>query len=330
MRLTILDTLKQRIDAMLETRTFTIGLARLALLMSVVGSAFWPGRVAVAASWILQEGQDVVGGVEWHRVSEADTLVSIARRFGVGYDEIIRANPMLDIWLPEAQRDLQLPLQFILPSGSRQGLVLNLAEMRLYYYPREEPVRVYSYPVGIGREGWQTPVTTTRIVSKVTDPNWYPPQSIREEALATGTALPDLVPAGPENPLGSHALRLGLSGYLLHGTNRPAGVGMRVSHGCIRLYPEDIVALFAQVEVGTKLRIIDEPFKLGWLNDQLYLEVHPAAYTSSDAGKSSLAQLLAALRNMESVGLNSFAIQEALDEASGVPVHIGTRLARQP
>lgn len=282
----------------------------------------------------MQEGQGVVGRVEWYRVSEADTLVAIARRFGVGYEAIVRANPMLDIWLPEAQRELQLPLQFILPPGSRQDLVLNLAEMRLYYYPREEPNKVYSYPVGIGREGWQTPVTTTRIVRKVSDPDWYPPRSIREEALAAGIVLPDVVPAGPENPLGSHALRLELSGYLLHGTNRPAGVGMRVSHGCIRLYPEDIVALFAQVDVGTKLRIIDEPFKLGWLNDQLYLEVHPAAYISGQRGDSvipsELGRLLTEIRNTQDVRFNSVAIQAAVDEASGVPVHIGTRLARQP
>jgi len=282
----------------------------------------------------MQEGQDVVGRVEWYRVSEADTLVTIARRFGVGYEAIVRANPMLDIWLPEAQRELQLPLQFILPSGPRQGLVLNLAEMRLYYYPREKPQKVYSYPVGIGREGWQTPVTTTRIVRKVSDPDWYPPRSIREEALAAGVVLPDVVPSGPENPLGSHALRLELSGYLLHGTNRPAGVGMRVSHGCIRLYPEDIVALFAQVDVDTKLRIIDEPFKLGWLNDQLYLEVHPAAYAAGEQeGRAMLADLerfLTEMRNMQDVRLNSVAIQAAVDEASGVPVQIGTRLARQP
>ena len=304
------------------------------MLAALIGSVIWPGRPVVGASWSLHEGQDLVGRVLWHRVSEADTLVAIARRYGVGYDEIVRANPMLDIWLPEAQRDLQLPLQFVLPSGPRQGLVLNLAEMRLYHYPGEAPNKVYSYPVGIGREGWQTPVTTTRIVSKVSDPNWYPPQSIREEALAAGISLPDVVPAGPENPLGSHALRLGLSGYLLHGTNRPAGVGMRVSHGCIRLYPEDIVALFAQVEVGTKLRIVDEPFKLGWLNDQLYLEVHPAAYASSEQGEpvvpTALGRLLTEIYETQDLQLNSAAVQAALDEASGVPVKIGRRLVRQP
>lgn len=310
------------------------GLATVVTLVALIGSVVWPGRPLSAASWSLQAGQDLVGRVAWHRVTEADTLIAIARRFGVGYDEIIRANPLVDVWLPATQHNLQLPLQFVLPSGPRQDLVLNLAEMRLYYYPREEPGMVYSYPVGIGREGWQTPVTTTRIVSKVSDPNWYPPQSIREEALASGISLPDVVPAGPENPLGSHALRLGLSGYLLHGTNRPAGVGMRVSHGCIRLYPEDIVALFAQVDVGTKLRIIDEPYKLGWLNDQLYLEVHPVAYASDEQSErvmpSDLGKLLMEMRIQKDIQLYNIAIQSALDEESGVPVKIGLRLVRQP
>ena len=319
---------------MIQRYLFIEWAGRLVVLAIIILGMALPSRAFAAGSWPLQDGQDLVGQVKWHRLSEADTLVAVARRFGVGYEAIVRANPMVDIWLPEAQRELQLPLQFVLPSGPRQGLVLNLAEMRLFYYPRKEPGRVYSYPVGIGREGWQTPVTTTRIISKVSDPRWYPPRSIREEALATGISLPDVVPAGPENPLGSHALRLGLSGYLLHGTNRPAGVGMRVSHGCIRLYPEDIVALFAQVEVGTTLRIIDEPYKLGWLNDQLYLEVHPAAYSSGEMRRHvmpmDLIRLLQEIRQTQKVSVNSVAIQAALDEASGMPVKIGTRLIHQP
>lgn len=287
-----------------------------------------------AAKWSLAENQDVVGRVDWHRVSEADTLVAIARRFGVGYEAIVRANPMFDIWLPEAQRALKLPMQFVLPPGPRQGLVLNLAEMRLYYYPNEGPKQVFSYPVGIGREGWQTPVTTTRITDKTSNPNWYPPQSIRDEALDAGVVLPDVVPAGPENPLGSHALRLGISGYLLHGTNRPAGVGMRVSHGCIRLYPEDIVALFDLVDVGAELRIIDAPVKLGWLRNELYIEVHPAAYApDGEIGRSSIVaidKLKAQLGKNQSLTLDAVALQLALDEVSGVPVRIGERTVRQP
>lgn len=294
----------------------------------------FPGVSLLAASWSVKPETDIVGHIEWHRVSEADTLVAIARRFGIGYDAIVRANPMFDIWLPEAQRQLMLPLQFILPPGPREGIVLNLAEMRLYYYPEKAGGRVYSYPVGIGREGWQTPVTMTRIVAKNSAPNWYPPQSIRDEALEAGVILPEVVPAGPENPLGSHALRLALPGYLLHGTNRPAGVGMRVSHGCIRLYPEDIVALFEQVDVNVALRIVDVPVKLGWLNNQLFIEVHPAAYAPRDSvGQASIiaiAQLKEQLDERQQLVLDSQALQVALDEANGVPVRIGSRIARQP
>lgn len=307
-------------------------LGRIALFVMALISA--PVITAHAAKWPLEEGKDVVGRVEWYRVSEADTLVTIARRFGVGYDAIVRANPMFDIWLPQANRSLQLPLKFVLPPGPRRGLVLNLAEMRLYYFSAREPGQVFSYPVGIGREGWQTPVTTTRITAKTSDPNWYPPQSIRDEALAAGVVLPDVVLAGPENPLGSHALRLEISGYLLHGTNRPAGVGMRVSHGCIRLYPEDIVALFDLVDVGTELRIIDTPVKLGWLGNELYAEVHPAAYASDDErgrlGVIAIDELKARLDKNQLLQLDAVAYQVTLDEASGVPVRIGKRLVRQP
>lgn len=289
-----------------------------------------------ADRWPLIDTQDVVGKVSWYRVSEADTLVSVARRFGIGYDAMLRANPTFDVWLPESERYLRLPAQFVFPAGPKQGLVLNLAEMRLYYFPAGNPREVYSFPVGIGREGWETPVTITRVIKKVVAPAWYPPQSIRDEALAKGKHLPDVVPAGPENPLGSHALRLGLSRYLLHGTNRPAGVGMRVSHGCIRLYPEHIVALFDLVSVGVELRILDQPYKLGWRENELFIEVHPSAYRQEawDQGvqplPDSLQLLMNTVINGDEVFLDWNQIYEALAEADGVPVSIGVRRAWQP
>lgn len=300
-----------------------------AWVMLLVLSGLSP--VTQAGTWPLKEKQDVVGEVRWYRVSEADTLVSIARRFGIGYEAMLRANPTFDIWLPESERYLRLPTQFILPAGPKQGLVLNLAEMRLYHFPKEDPLKVYSFPVGIGREGWETPVTVTQVVKKVVAPAWYPPKSIREEALAKGHLLPDVVPAGPDNPLGSHALRLGLSSYLLHGTNRPAGVGMRVSHGCIRLYPEDIVALFDRVNVGVELRIVDQPYKMGWRDNELFLEVHPAAYRKEtwDQSKQTLPRALQVLMGRvtqdSEVLLDWSQIYDALAEADGVPVAVGIR-----
>jgi L,D-transpeptidase ErfK/SrfK len=151
--------------------------------------------------------------------------------------------------------------------------VINLAELRLYYYPSDKN-QVVTHPLGIGREGWSTPVGETQIIGKKKDPTWTVPESIRKEHEEAGDPLPPVVPPGPNNPLGGYALYLGIQGYLLHGTNKPFGVGMRVSHGCIRLYPEDIEEFYLQVPIGTKVRIINQPYKVGWLDGQLYIEAH--------------------------------------------------------
>jgi len=166
----------------------------------------------------------------------------------------------------------------VLPPGPRTGLVLNLAEYRMYYFPEPEegqPAKVHTYPMSIGRMDWETPLGLTKIVAMARNPAWYPPQSVRDEHAADGDPLPRVVPPGPNNPLGTRALRLGLPGYLIHGTNRPAGVGMRVSHGCIRMFPEDIEFLFEKIRVNTSVRIIDAPVKLGWDREALVAEVHP-------------------------------------------------------
>jgi L,D-transpeptidase ErfK/SrfK len=170
-----------------------------------------------------------------------------------------------------------LPTRYVLPPGPRHGIILNLAEYRLYYFPEPaagEPAVVMTYPISIGRMDWDTPLGRTSVISKVTNPAWYPPASVRAEHAADGNPLPRIVPPGPDNPLGNHAMRLGLPGYLIHGTNRPAGVGMRVTHGCIRLFPEDIEFLFDQVGLNTAVRIINEPVKVGWDGDELLIEVH--------------------------------------------------------
>jgi L,D-transpeptidase ErfK/SrfK len=169
---------------------------------------------------------------------------------------------------------VNLPTQFILPPGPREGIVINLAELRLYYYPPGEG-RVITHPLGIGREGWSTPTGEFKITTKTPNPTWRPPETIRAEHAANGDPLPEVVPPGPDNPLGAYAMRLSNPQYLIHGTNRPWGVGMRVSHGCIRLYPEDIKTLFPQVAKGTPVRIINAPYKAGWLNGMLFIEAHP-------------------------------------------------------
>jgi L,D-transpeptidase ErfK/SrfK len=216
----------------------------------------------------------IVGDLAGISVQDGDTLPDIARHFGLGYNDITLANPAILPWTPKAGERVQLPLRFILPDASRKGIVLNLANMRLFYYPPKQPGAVFTYPIGIGREGWNTPLGQTTIVAKTVNPAWTVPESVRREHAEKGDPLPKAVPPGPDNPLGKYALRLGFSSYLIHGTNKPYGVGMQVSHGCVRLYPEDIEVLFKKTSVGTPVRIIHQPYMTAWEWDMLYLEAH--------------------------------------------------------
>lgn len=239
-------------------------------------------------------GFDVIGAVSTVTARYEDTLVDIARRHGLGYQDIVRANPAVDVWLPGEGVEVVLPTRFVLPPAPREGLVLNLAEYRMYYYPEPKagsPAYVYVYPMSIGRMDWETPLGKTEIVAMAKNPAWYPPQSVRDEHAADGDPLPRIVPPGPENPLGSRALRLGIPGYLIHGTNRPAGVGMRVSHGCIRMFPEDIEFLFQHISVNTVVRIINAPVKIGWDGESLVAEVHPLLESPQPLAEESLQQI---------------------------------------
>ncbi len=227
-------------------------------------------------------GNDVIGAVTIVRARADDTLIDIARRHGLGYEDIVRANPQVDTWLPGEGTEVVLPTRYVLPPVERRGLILNLAEYRLYYFPEPrdgEAAVVMTYPMSIGRMDWETPLGLTSIVAKATNPTWYPPASVIAEHAADGDLLPRVVPPGPQNPLGKHAMRLGLPGYLIHGTNRPAGVGMRVTHGCIRLFPEDIGFLFGEIGIDTPVRIINTPVKIGWDGDVLIVEVHQVLET---------------------------------------------------
>jgi L,D-transpeptidase ErfK/SrfK len=224
------------------------------------------------------EGYDVIGAMSTVTARYEDTLLDIARRHGLGYEDIVRANPDVNIWVPGEGAEVVLPTRFVLPAGPRRGVILNLAEYRMYYFPEPkdgEPAYVMTYPISIGRMDWETPLGLTKVISKVRNPTWYPPESVREEHAADGRPLERIVPPGPDNPLGKFAMRLGLPGYLIHGTNRPAGVGMRVTHGCVRMFPEDIEYVFSQIGVNTPVRIINDPVKIGWAGDQLVMEVHP-------------------------------------------------------
>ena len=210
-------------------------------------------------------GTDVIGEVKVVYAKREETFLDIARQNGLGYDEIVHANPGVDRWSPGHGTPIVLPLRHILPDTPREGIVLNIPEMRLYYYPPAsaggERV-VHTYPVSIGRMDWKTPLGTTKIIGKEVDPPWRPPASIKAEHAKDGDILPDVVPGGPDNPLGRHAMRLGVPGYLIHGTDKPYGIGMQVTHGCVRMYPEDIEHLFGMVAMGTTVRLIDQPVKV--------------------------------------------------------------------
>jgi L,D-transpeptidase ErfK/SrfK len=223
-------------------------------------------------------GEDLIGEVRSVEAVHEDTLLDLARHNNLGYEEIELANPGVDPWMPGTGTVVVLPTRFILPPVPRVGLVLNVPEMRLYYYPKPkkgERAVVITYPVSVGRMDWKTPVGMTSVVSKQVNPSWTVPDTILAEHAAKGDYLPKVVPPGPDNPLGLFAMRLGIKGYLIHGTNNPNGLGMRVTHGCMRLYPDDIAALFKIVPVGTPVRIVNLPYKVGRHNGQLYLETHP-------------------------------------------------------
>jgi L,D-transpeptidase ErfK/SrfK len=206
-----------------------------------------------------------------------DTLSDFAREYGLGYDELLEANPGVDPWLPGENMPILLPTQYVLPDVPHEGIILNIASKRLFYFPvmgAEQDQVVFTYPIGIGRVGWETPLGATAVVSKARHPSWWVPVSVRREHAELGDPLPSVVPPGPDNPLGTRVLKLGMPGYLIHGTNQPYGVGMRVSHGCVRLYPENIEFMYELVEVGEPVMIINEPYLLGRKNGEWYFEGH--------------------------------------------------------
>jgi len=220
---------------------------------------------------------DVVGKLQVIQAKEEDTLSDIARRFNLGLEEILNANPTVDPWLPGEGTPIVIPTEFVLPDAPREGIVINLAAMRLFYFPKSKTgklQKVITHPVGIGRVEWKTPEGLTKIINKEANPAWVPPDSIRKEHAANGDKLPAIVKPGPDNPMGTHVLRLGWSSYAIHGTNKPPSIGLRGSHGCLRMYPEDITRIYQDVPVGTPVRVVNQPRLLGWRNDFLYLQAY--------------------------------------------------------
>jgi L,D-transpeptidase ErfK/SrfK len=274
----------------------------------------------------------LLGREERVLTSFEDTLYEIARRYSLGSEEVVRVNPGLDPWLPGAGKEIVIPGQRVLPPGVREGIVVNLPEHRLYYYPPAKAgqvQRVYTYPISIGKMDWRTPLGKTRIVDKRERPTWTPPESVRKEHIANGEPpLPAVVPAGPDNPLGLYAMRLALPGgsYLIHGTNNPIAVGMAITHGCIRMYPEDIAELFPMVAVNTPVYLINEPVKVAWNEGRLMLEVHPPVDAQGQTIEPDLSifeGLLQKALGESVVAIHWEKAREELKAARGMPAVVG-------
>jgi L,D-transpeptidase ErfK/SrfK len=268
----------------------------------------------------------VVGEDQTVETVYQDTLYDLARKYSLGSEELIRVNPGVDPWLPGAGRKLIVPGRHILPPGPREGIVVNLAEHRLYYYPKPKrggPIEVITYPVSIGKMDWRTPLGTTRVIQKEKNPKWYPPESVRKEHAEAGDPLPAFVPSGPDNPLGLFAMRLaaGNGTYLIHGTNNPIAVGLAVTHGCVRMYPDDVAALFPLIAVGTQVRLINDPVKVAWVDGELLLEAHPPVDAQGQSFEPNIDQFAEMLRTAvrdTTVAINWDYAREVLQKADGV------------
>ena len=252
-------------------------------------------------------GQTVVGQPQVVFARHEDTLSDLARTYGLGYDEIIAANPGVDPWLPGEGTPILLPTQYVLPPVDG------------------EAPQVMTFPIGIGRVGWETPVGRTTVVSKARDPHWWPPASVRREHAEMGNPLPQVVEPGPDNPLGTRVLKLDMPGYLIHGTSQPYGVGMRVSHGCVRLYPENIEFLYELIDVGETVTIVNEPYQFGFQDGVLYFEAHPPLEDDALPAEERLQVLLDAQAGVDGRPINPHLqshVRMLADVARGSPVSI--------
>lgn len=263
-----------------------------------------------------QKGNSVVGCVKKHKVAKGESLIELARKFDLGYNEITAANPALDPFVPGEGAVVTLSTSWIFPDlRSYKGIVINLSEMRLYYFFTKKGAHsVMTMPIGIGSEGTDTPEGEFSVIEKIIHPAWHVPASIKREK----PSLPDVMPPGPNNPLGSHALRLSLGSILIHGTNRPFAIGRKMSHGCIRLYPEDIPKLFASVPKGVKVTIVRQPLKAGAKDNKVYLEVH-----DDDGVTISTKDAVSLLRKKGLLSrVSTKKLYKALEKKSGIPTDI--------
>jgi len=297
------------------------------LALATLLSAIHP--VAHGRTWPVDDDTEVVGALEIEFARRTDTLMDIARWLSLGHYELRRANPSVDLWQPGEGTRVLIPALFVLPEGHRDGIVINRAEKRLYYFhddPDTGERQVTTYPIGIGKQGRETPLGSARVVTKLDNPTWYPTQGVIDDYARQGRSLARVVPPGPDNPLGAHAIVLDLPGYLLHGTNRPDGVGMRVSQGCVRLYPEHIRDLVAAVPLGTEVHFVDQPIQLGVRAEKIYLRVLPDAEGQMPARAAVMAKVedwLASRGMTASEAVDSESIDRLIRAADGVTQAVG-------
>jgi L,D-transpeptidase ErfK/SrfK len=314
---------------------------RAPLPCSILAGAAVAALVALGAAAAAQATVYTLSGPDDQVVGEdqtittvyEDTLYDLARKYSLGSEEVIRVNPGVDPWLPGAGKQVIIPGRHILPSGAHEGIVVNLPEHRLYYFPKSQHGKsaiVITYPVSIGKMDWHTPIGVTHVIQKEKNPVWYPPESVRKEHAAAGDPLPTRVPSGPDNPLGLFAMRLaaGNGTYMIHGTNNPIAVGLAVTHGCIRMYPEDVEQLFPMIPVGMQVRLINDPVKVAWVDGELLLEAHPPVNAEGQSFEPDVDQFADLLRT--AVGDSTVAIhwdyaREVLQKADGVLATVGWR-----
>lgn len=276
-------------------------------------------------------GNDIIGQNYVITVHRGESLTTIRKEHGVSYDELLEANPNINFYRLRVGQKVIIPKQFILPKY-RRGIVINTAELRIYYFTPDGRY-VYTFPAGLGRVNWRTPLAFATVVRKAEYPSWHVPNDIRNYVFQkTGELLPEVVPPGPKNPLGNHALYLSKSGYMIHGTNAPNSVGTFISSGCIRLMREPIELLYQEAQVGTPVHIIHQPNKAGWDGDKLYLESHPpikgyAEQPESDLNETSIKSAIYEALHLRPAYIDWNAVSRITSNQNGIPQQIGTRFA---
>jgi L,D-transpeptidase ErfK/SrfK len=287
------------------------------IILIIFSLLLFPASSSASHSYFFSKSNTVVGSMKTYKIKGDESLIEIARKFNIGYNEITEANPGLDPFIPGNGKTVQIPTQWILPAmDSYAGILINLSEMRLYFFPKgDNSTTVVTFAIGIGDEGKDTPVGKFKVVQKLGNPRWVVPLSIRRER----PELPKVVPPGPDNPLGTHALRLSSKSIMIHGTNRPFAVGRKASHGCIRLYPEDIPLLFQLVPRKTKVTIIRQPVKVGVADNKVYIEVHKDSALKINYFNETMRLLRE--KNLAN-RINKEKMISVLHEKRGIPVNI--------